>query len=131
MPALRIKLGLVVKPLIQELRASSRIDSLSAPSAKIFTCMLEIRSGILQPRLSHAHDPIGCFPERVDSQIRPMGPLFTIAVIYKNRPAAGTLARFHIPPPVPDDKARGEIDVQFARRVEQQPRLGLAAITMR
>src|ERR1700737_1292405 len=102
MPALRIKVGLVVKPLIQVLRARSRIDCLSAPSAKIFTCIVEIRSGILQPHLTHAHDPVGSFAQRVDSKIWPMGPLFEISVIDEDRPAAGALARFHVPPSIPD-----------------------------
>src|ERR1700694_4340868 len=98
MQALVIKVGLVVKPLIQGLRARSRIDCLSAPSAKILTCMVEIRSGILQPHLSHAHDPVGRFAQRVDSKIWPDGPLFQIPVIDENLPAAGALARLHVPP---------------------------------
>src|SRR5271167_2400255 len=110
MPALRIKVGLVVKPLIQELRARSSIDCLSAPSAKILTCMLEIRSGILQPHLSYAHDPAGGFRQRLDPQIRSDGPLFVISVIDEDGPAAGALARFHIPPSIPDHEAMGEVD---------------------
>src|SRR5260370_40913720 len=128
MPALRIEVGLVVKPLIQGLRARSRIDWLSAPSAKIFTCMVEIRSGILQPHVSHAHDPVGRFAQRVDSQIWPMRPLFAVTIIDKDRPAAGALARFHIPPPIADDETSGEIDIQLSRRFEQQPWFRLAAV---
>src|ERR1700693_1365970 len=130
MPAVRIKLGLVVKPLIQELRARSRIDCLSAPSAKILTCMVEIRSGILQPHLSYAHDPVGSFAQRVDSKIWPDGPLFQIPVIDENRPAAGALARFPVPPSIPDDEAGRQIDIPLLRRLEQQPGLGLAALAL-
>ena len=36
-PALRISVGLVVKPWIQGLSASSRMEARSAPSAKILT----------------------------------------------------------------------------------------------
>src|ERR1700677_2595969 len=131
MPALRMSVGLVVKPRIQGLSASSRMEARSAPSAKILTWK-EAMSGIFQ-RLqaktgaSGSQNPMRGIAQRADAHERTIRALFGVAVIDENRTATGAMASRDVAPTVTHDEARFQIDIPDAGRFQEQPRLRLAA----
>src|SRR5579871_928623 len=145
MPALRINVGFVVKPAIKGFWDSSRMDSRSAPSAKILTLNAvdlagamprarfcsEFASGMAAPLPAGDFDnPIRGFGQRSHFEIRSIGAAFAIAVINEHGLAAGALAGFHVAPAVADDVTRGQVDIPTACGIEEQSGLRFAAGAM-
>src|ERR1700722_15182390 len=131
MPALRISVGLVVKPRIHGLSASSRMEARSAPSAKILT-RNEAISGIarhfqLKTRTSGSENPLRSFAQRTDPYEGTIRALLGVAIVHEHRAATGAMAGFDVAPAVTHDEARFQIDIPDTSRLQQQPRLRLAA----
>src|SRR5213592_2238752 len=99
MPALRISVGLVVKPLISGLAASVAMPFKSAPSAKIFT--FNFSSDVMATRLLvcgiFQNDFCG-LRKGFHREVRGFGPALGVIALDKNRPATGRLARRHVAP---------------------------------
>src|ERR1017187_1223744 len=131
MPALRIRVGLVVKPLMSGFAARVAIPFRSAPSAKILTFSLSsdfmLRSagytlgGLFQNDFCR-------FRQGLDRKVRRFGFALRVMALHQNRSTTCGLADRHIAPAVADHPGTLQINPPFPRRRQQHPRLGLAAI---
>ena len=102
MPALRIRVGLVVKPLMYGLAYSSSMLPVFAPSAKILTRspLRDFTSGRRCARIS-AH----ASASDADAIVVARGRLLGVRMIDKKRGASGALAGFDVPPSIADHEA--------------------------
>src|ERR1700680_3136946 len=124
MPAFRINVGLVVKPLICGSLAISRMPSKSAPSAKILTfkCFTP-RIRMLLFSASGQNNVRG-FREGMHGIVRGCGFQFThIVQVDKDSLAARGTPGFDIAGTVSNHDAGGEIYAAVARGIEQHARL--------
>src|SRR5580658_5534556 len=128
MPALRIRVGLVVNPRIQGFCARLSMDARSAPSAKIFTPREESASDILQFHAGGPQDPFGRLAQRVDAQEGPFRLPRAIAVIDENGLTSGGVAGLDIAPAGTHHEARRKMNVPGLRGLEQQAWFWLATL---
>src|SRR5437016_13057075 len=123
MPAFRIKVGLVVNPLMTGLRLRLEIPFRSAPSAKIFTfnsLAAFIRIRFPELRLdSIPENNLHSFGKRSHYKIRPVRQLLRVAVIDKNGFAPRRLARGDVAPPISHDERSAQIDRPVASRLQK------------
>src|SRR5258708_917325 len=142
MPALRIRLGFVVNPLIRGFLYMVRMPSKSAPSAKIFTASWFSRSipSPLRPSQTKpardqgraasrfAQYDLRRLPHRGSDEIRTVRLLVRIAQVDKDRPATDGLPGRDVGPPIADHKASRTVEPQPASGAAQHARSRFAAV---
>src|SRR5437763_1814185 len=99
MPTLRIKVGLVVNPLIYGLAYISSMPALSAPSAKSFSATSGTRF-ICIPLLVQYPGHRG--QQAVGNEVRALGPLLRVTAVDPDSGTAGLLARDDVLPAISD-----------------------------
>src|SRR5436309_2160297 len=138
MPALRISVGLVVKPLMSGLRLNSAMTFKSAPSANIFTvksanalmrCFLVWPSPSSYSCFILQDNPTG-FKQRTCHKIRLVWSSLRVAVVHQNGLAAGGFACGNVAPPVADHERARQINGPDLGCGQQHARLGFAAIAL-
>src|SRR5438270_548383 len=123
MPALRISVGFVVKPLIIGSAAISFMPARSAPSAKSFT--FRLLTSLKKPFLplgglrGRPHDNRGRIGQRFYRNIRFLWPFFSVSIVNKQCLAAGRLGSSHIAPTISDHKTFCEVDPELLRGFEK------------
>src|SRR6266851_8254643 len=122
-PALRIKVGLVVRPLTNGLAYISSMPALSAPSAKILT----LRSSTFFMFVLALYD-CQSFKCRGNSVVVLGRRRFSVGAIDEDGPASRGDAGFDVAPAIADHVAARQIDVEFGGAGEQHPWPGFSAI---
>src|SRR5437660_501238 len=117
MPALRMRVGLVVKPLTNGLRYISSMPVLSAPSANSFT--FRSLTFVIRPPARFRDDLLRRLGERSHAQERLLGLAFRVSVVDEERRAAGPLPCLDVAPTVADDEGVVQVDLVALRRFEQ------------
>src|SRR5690242_5562685 len=112
--------------------ANARMDSRSAPSAKILTWSMETRSGTTTNLLGGSlHDPIGSLSQRVRLDVGCIRAALAITIVHKNGAASGPLPGFDITPAISHEVAGVQIDIPGPGGFQHQAWLRLAARTAR
>src|ERR1700744_5367845 len=89
-PTLRIRVGLVVMPVINGLALSCSMPALSAPSAKILICRsFSVRFIDASQMLAFAQNYVRRLSQMASQKIRLLFQLLGVAAIDENRPAPG------------------------------------------
>src|SRR5229473_5855546 len=107
-PALRIKVGLVVRPLTNGFAYISNMPALSAPSAKILT----LRSSTFFMFALALYD-CQSFKCRRNSVVVLGGRRFSVGTVDEDRPTARGDACLDIAAPVANHVAARQIDIEF------------------
>src|SRR4029079_13463794 len=124
MPALRIKVGLVVRPLTKGLAYISNIPALSAPSAKILT----LRSSTFFILALALYDGQS-FKCRRNSVVVSDGRRFSVGTIDEDGPAPRSDACLDVAAAVANHVATRQINVEFGGTRQQHSWPGFPAIT--
>src|SRR3954466_6081170 len=129
MPAFRMRVGFVVKPLMKGSWYSLVMSFRSAPSAKIFTVNRSIDS-IENSFRPIEPNPVGCVGKRLDDGVRRLGVRFQVRPVDEDRRASCAASRFDVPPPVADHEARFKTESVVAGCRPQQSVLRLPTVAL-
>src|SRR5215510_2022745 len=123
-----MSVGLVVNPSIARLEAISLMPARSAPSANSLTLGRELIALPFVSLRKFGENSAAGLGQRFYRDIRRVGAPFAVAVFNEEICASDGLSCGHVPPPIAHHEALREVDTEFARGLQEQSGLRLAAI---
>ena len=134
-PALRMSVGLVVRPLMSGLAFNCSIPALSAPSAKIltfksFNVLMMSKGSVVSVIFRFAQDNVRSLGQIASRKVRFLPEFLRITPINENRPAPGGMTAVHVPPAIAHHPALREVNAEFLRGAQQHARLRLATVAI-